>query len=167
MLGWCVFILCSGRDEPVGDCSQGFLFFPQSGSQHHIQNVFPPHSNLSGNSHRHTRLLGDSNPKMLTMRIIHCKVYLRPATGTHLKCLSAAEETGIAGRMIQKGSCALVIHLYEPFIRHAWQRDTYKDHPHQCFTLPTSSNTNALQAEATPSAPQLLYGQIMHWRSHS
>lgn len=118
-------------------------------------------------THPEVCLLGDFNPKMLTMRIIHCKVYLRPSTGTHLKCLSAAEETGIAGRMIQKESCALVIHLYKPFIRHAWQRDTYKDHPRQCFTLPTSSNTNALQAEATASAPQLLYGQTTHWRSHS
>lgn len=34
-------------------------------------------------THPEVCLLGDSNPKMLTMRIIHCKVYLRPSTGTH------------------------------------------------------------------------------------
>lgn len=94
MLGWCVFVLCSAEMNLLVTVLKTFSFFTQSRSQCHIQNIFSPHSNLSGNSHRHTQRC-DSNPKMWTMRISHCKVYLRPSTGTHLECLSAAEETGL------------------------------------------------------------------------
>lgn len=110
---------CSGGDEPLGDFSHGFLLFSLSLGAY--------------STSRMSSLLIQTSLETLTdtLRGVSARWFLPnnvgnedyplqslpKATRTHLKCLSAAEMV-IAGRMIEKGSCALMIHPYKPFIRH-------------------------------------------------